>query len=199
MFSERLRMPLSRIAFAAVLIVVLFTDHGWPQGSPIDVLTEIGGFTLLLICAAGRIWSLLYIAGRKTSSLVQEGPYSLVRNPLYVSTVLGSIGVGLASENLLVLALIILFTLLTYWPVVRAEEARLLEVHGDAYRDYQRRVPQLIPSPRNFREPTELAVNPRVFRRGAAEAIAIIAIYMGLQMIEGLHAEGVLPVLLYIG
>jgi protein-S-isoprenylcysteine O-methyltransferase Ste14 len=192
-------MPLSRFFAAVIACLVLFTAHGWEQGVAMDIGFEIAGFVLLVLCAAGRVWSLLYISGRKTSSLVDEGPYSVVRHPLYVSTFLGSLGVGFASENLIAMAAILLFTLISYWPVVRSEESRLLEVHGDRYRAYQARVPQLIPRLSLLREPDELLVRPRFFRRGAAEAIAIIGLYMALQMIEGLHAEGVLPVLFRIG
>lgn len=197
--AERWRLPTARVGAVLVILLIVLTDHAWPQGAAIDVAAEVGGFVLLLACAAGRVWSLLYIAGRKTSSLVDEGPYSLVRHPLYVSTALGSIGVGLASENIVALGAIVLFTVVCYWPVVRAEESRLTAVHGDAYREYQRRVPQLIPRFRGLREPAEITVNPRVFRRGATEAVAIVLIYMGLQMIEGLHGAGVLPVLARFG
>lgn len=191
-------MPLSRAFATVVLGLILFTNHDWQQGAAMDVGCEIAGFLLILACSAGRIWSLLYIAGRKTTSLVDQGPYSLVRHPLYVSTALGTIGIGLASENLIALAGIVLMTLLSYWPVVRAEEHRLIEIHGKAYRDYQRRVPQLIPNFSNLSEPAELTVSPKVFRRGATEAIGMIAIYLGLQVIEGLHNQGLLPVLFRI-
>jgi protein-S-isoprenylcysteine O-methyltransferase Ste14 len=35
-----------------------------------------------------RLWSTLYIGGRKRVVLVSDGPYSLCRNPLYVGTFL---------------------------------------------------------------------------------------------------------------
>lgn len=191
-------MPISRLFAVLALCLILLTDHSWQQGEAVDVAFEISGFLLILVCSAGRIWSLLYIAGRKTASLVDEGPYSLVRHPLYVSTAVGTIGIGLASENLVALVGLVLLTTISYWPVVKAEERRLVAVHKDAYRDYQRRVPQLIPNISIFHEPKELTVNPKVFRRGATEAIAMIAIYMGLQIIEGLHNDGMLPVLFRI-
>lgn len=197
--NERWRMPLTRIFAVVVLLLLLFTAHAWEQGVALDVAMEICGFALLIVCAAGRIWSLLYISGRKTTSLVDQGPYSVVRHPLYVSTLLGSIGVGLASENLIALAAILVFTVVSYWPVVRSEERRLIQVHGDAYRDYQRRVPQLIPRFALLSEPAELQVRPRVFRQGALEALAVIGIYMALQIIEGLHLVHALPILFRVG
>jgi protein-S-isoprenylcysteine O-methyltransferase Ste14 len=33
-----------------------------------------------------RIWATTWIAGRKRQSVVNDGPYALTRNPLYVGT-----------------------------------------------------------------------------------------------------------------
>ena len=41
---------------------------------------------MILICILGRTWATLYIGGQKQRELVTKGPYSVVRNPLYLFT-----------------------------------------------------------------------------------------------------------------
>ncbi|MGO7726914.1 hypothetical protein ACC713_12320 [Rhizobium johnstonii] len=53
-------------------------------GSESLFLTLLAQFGTLLIAFGiiGRIWSTIYIGGRKNSALVTQGPYSITRNPL---------------------------------------------------------------------------------------------------------------------
>ena len=41
------------------------------------------GFILLIFGCFGRIWASLYIEGNKTKNLITNGPFMMVRNPLY--------------------------------------------------------------------------------------------------------------------
>jgi protein-S-isoprenylcysteine O-methyltransferase Ste14 len=93
-------------AIAALALVALV-------GSPVEWATihesvEAIGLALILICIAGRCWCTLYIGGRKGAELVDIGPYSLCRNPLYFFSFLGAAGVG-AQTGALTVAL--LFTI----------------------------------------------------------------------------------------
>jgi len=80
-------------------------------------------------------------------SLTITGPYRLVRHPLYLlSIVMIWSFPDLTSDRLL-------FNLLwTGWIIVGAwwEERDLFAEFGDAYREYQRRVPMLVPGSRFF-------------------------------------------------
>jgi methanethiol S-methyltransferase len=80
-------------------------------------------------------------------SLTIKGPYRLVRHPLYLlSIVMIWSCPDLTSDRLL-------FNLLwTGWIIVGAcwEERDLVDQFGDAYREYQRRVPMLVPGVRSF-------------------------------------------------
>lgn len=103
---------------------------------------ELCGFLFIALAIAGRVWSALYIAGRKKTELVESGPYSLSRNPLYLFTFLGTFGVGLQFGGVSFALLALLFTIAVFHLVVRREEHFLEEAFGEAYRSYCRRTPR---------------------------------------------------------
>jgi protein-S-isoprenylcysteine O-methyltransferase Ste14 len=98
----------------------------------------------------GQQWSLAarLLQGHK---LIREGPYGLVRHPIYTAMLgmlLGS-AVALSTWQAL-LAGTIVFLLGTAWRI-RTEEHLLVEAFGDAYRQYSVSVPALIPGLHLFR------------------------------------------------
>ena len=100
--------------------------------------------------SAVKTFSLDRVIGRheidetKTQTLVTGGIYSRVRNPLYTAhlcTVLGwAVGTGLATA--FACAAFYLVTLMLMLP---REEQELRDRFGDSYRDYEERVPRLLP------------------------------------------------------
>ena len=69
--------------------------------------------------------------------LVATGPFSLVRNPLYVGNILLWVGFAVSARLLWLAPLVALLLALEYHAIVRWEE-RLLESRlGDAYRMYE--------------------------------------------------------------
>jgi protein-S-isoprenylcysteine O-methyltransferase Ste14 len=78
--------------------------------------------------------------------LVQGGLFAHCRNPLYVGNFLLLLGVGIASNSLLFLAIGIPFFMFVYWAIIAAEEAFLRRKFGDEFEDYCRRVNRLLPS-----------------------------------------------------
>lgn len=189
------RIMLSRI-FAGILLIVLITStHSWPAGSLIDITIEFIGLALIIIGSYGRIWSYLYICGRKTGELVMIGPYSITRNPLYFFSLIGAIGIGFASENILVIGLILLFFILIYPIIISAEEKKLEELHGDAFRDYKNSVPRLFPKTFTVQHPELYEVHTRQFRRVFFDAMWFVWLFIIMQVIEKLHNLEIIPVL----
>ena len=80
-----------------------------------------------------------------TQSLVEEGPYRLVRHPGYLGVLLLWLGAGLASANLLVAGLITVSMGRAYRRRIRSEEAMLTNTFGEDYVAYTRRTRRLIP------------------------------------------------------
>lgn len=189
------RVIVSRVFGLVVLLLLLFTGHSFSQGGKIDILFEISGLFLLSICSFGRLWSLMYISGNKRRELVTEGPYSMVRHPLYLFSLIGAVGIGLASENLLVLALIIIFYLFYYPFTILAEEIKLTKKFGNSYLEYMKKTPQFLPKFSLYKEPEQFSVKTTAFVRNFFDGMWFIWIFMLMHFIEMLQDAGILPVI----
>lgn len=115
----------------------------------------------VMMCFELQYWRHLKIAtltgvtelsrtGNETSKLLREGIYARVRHPRYVSAGLGMIGNVLLINYLGLYILFLLVIPMGLW-VLALEERELVDRFGDAYRRYQREVPQLIPRLRRTR------------------------------------------------
>lgn len=127
--------------------------------------------------------------------MVTVGPYSLVRHPLYLFSVIGAVGLGLASESVIILALIVLFYAIYYPFTMLAEEDRLTRIYGDAYLAYMRRVPRLVPTFAAYREPKDFNVKTSTFVRSFGDAMWFVWFFALLHLVEQLHIWGILPTL----
>jgi len=78
-------------------------------------------------------------------NLVTEGIFNHARNPLYIGNILEIAGLGVMSNSLFFVCVMIPFFLFIYQAIVRAEENFLLGKFGDEYRDYMSRVNRWIP------------------------------------------------------
>ncbi len=192
------RIMVSRVFGVLVLFLVLFTTHSFSQNSLIDMLFEMLGLFLLTVCSAGRLWSLLYICGYKKRELIMEGPYSMVRHPLYVFSLIGAIGVGLASENILVLAVLVIFYLLYYPLTILVEEKKLADKFGQAYLDYIKRTPRFLPRLSLYNGSTQYQVNADIFVKKLVLGMWFVWIFIILHLIEALQQSGHIPVLLRV-
>ena len=100
----------------------------------------------------------------KNAKLVTDGPYSLCRNPLYLFSYLGGVGIMLITETFTFPIVFTLYFLCYYHFVIRQEEAFLSEKYGTAYSDYIKTIPRFLPSFKNFKEPEFYQVSPKHFR-----------------------------------
>jgi protein-S-isoprenylcysteine O-methyltransferase Ste14 len=76
--------------------------------------------------------------------LIQEGVYGVVRHPRYVSVIMGTAGFAMV-VNYVGAYLMVMGSIPALLLVVALEERELTDRFGEAYRDYQARVPALIP------------------------------------------------------
>ncbi len=81
---------------------------------------------------------------RKNEELATEGLYAHTRNPLYLGSLILSIGFAVASRSGWIAAGIVLLFFAIYLPVIRGEEVFLRE-RFPQFDDYAREVPRLLP------------------------------------------------------
>lgn len=98
--------------------------------------------TYLLYAAA--IQSRVHENIRK-NTLVTTGVYGIVRNPIYSACMLMCTGAIFAANNLLLLALPVLYWLFMTVLMMNTEEKWLSDLYGEQYRAYCRRVNRCIP------------------------------------------------------
>jgi len=77
--------------------------------------------------------------------LVKEGPYHLVRNPMYIAVLSIVIGQAILFHSLLLVGYALLVWILVHLFVVFVEESSLRYQFGESYETYLRTVPRWIP------------------------------------------------------
>ncbi len=75
-----------------------------------------------------------------SSALVTDGPFAFSRNPIYLSAVVGLLGIFVVLGSLSPLVVIPPFIAIIRTRFIAVEERMLEEAFGDAYRDYMKRV-----------------------------------------------------------
>lgn len=99
----------------------------------------------LLLVLPG-LWLRAYAAGyvRKNAELTTTGPYAYTRNPLYLGSLLVTLGFGVAAANLWLILLLAAIFALIYTPTIQGEEG-YLRAHFTDFARYAQQVPRLLP------------------------------------------------------
>ena len=192
---SRNRTLLGRLAGVGVFLYIVLVAPPKIIPAWLAISGEALGFVLLAMAAFGRLWCLTYIAGNKDRTLQVDGPYSVVRNPLYFVSFLGAIGFGLVVHNpFLAFVLAGAFTLF-HATTVKTEEAQLTKLFGDVFTQYCAQVPRWFPNWSLFREPARLNVDARRIREGMFDAMWFLWAYLFWQVLDALRAAGAISTL----
>jgi len=192
-FLVRNRVKVAQIVALLLLPVLLFVHHSWPEGSYLDFALDTVGYILLMSGVLGRLWCTLYIGGKKQSTLQRSGPYSLVRHPLYVSSLLLGLGVSALSENPIVLGMVILYFIWQYTTTIRYEEAVLAKAFEERYRDYMRDVPCFLPSLSSYDATPPENIDLNALRSEALRSVVTLSLIPMLGLLALLHEKHILP------
>lgn len=174
----------SRMFAVGVVLLVLFCRPLLPLRSFSGQLMVWIGYALVIAGAMGRIYCSLFIGGRKNNAVVRDGPFSVVRNPLYVFSFLAMVGCGLQTGMLTVTVLLIAAFALYYPQVVAKEEQFLSHKFGEAYEAYKREVPRWEPDFKLWRQPEEVAVKPEFVYKTIKDAAVF---FLPLPLLSVLH------------
>lgn len=112
---------------------------------PGEILFVVGyAFTGYSIRILGRYYS-TYVEVLPDHTVIESGPYRLIRHPNYLGQMLGAIGLGLALQSWVALLVLVIFAGSYFAYRIGNEEAFLVAEMGNNYVNYMKRTKRLIP------------------------------------------------------
>jgi len=185
------------VVIGGVFLVASATSR-WPDGGLLHETIELVGFALIVFCILGRTWCTLYIGGLKNKSVIDLGPYSVTRNPLYVFSVIGAVGAGAQLGSMVIALLTGVITWAIFYILIFSEESSLRNQFGAAYRSYVARVPRFLPNITLWRDADSLTIKPKNVRTTFFDACIFLISIPIAEGFDYLHLIGVIPVLFQV-
>ncbi|MES0211839.1 isoprenylcysteine carboxylmethyltransferase family protein [Mesorhizobium sp. M0028] len=192
---QHMRRMVLAVLIMVMFAALLFGQSVFPPDTPVHETIEMVGVVLIFLGIVGRLWSTLYIGGRKSSEVVTGGPYSITRNPLYLFSTLAAAGVGAQIGSI---ASTIGFGALcagAFYIVILREEKFLKEVLGAPYQAYLAKVPRFFPKLSLYQEGDTASFKPRLLRTTLLDGLVFLLALPAFELIDGAQQSGILPVL----
>lgn len=192
----RARLLLTRLVGVTVALMVLISASRWSVYGPVSlgawlyaagVVLAVGGF-------GGRLWALCHIGGRKKRELVRSGPYSVCRHPLYLCSLVGGLGLVLATQRITLVILYLAANVFLMPLAIRNEEAFLEERFPD-YARYRAEVPALFPRWSRLSALQAIPIDGRALRRGLLESAGFLIPLVLVELLDSAQVAGVVPYL----
>lgn len=190
------RIKHTRLFLAALAPLVFVTAPYSPQYNLPHEIMEWVGHLLVPLGVSIRVYASLYVGGRKNDDLVTWGPFSIVRNPLYVGSFIATIGLSLLTASVAITALVAVAFAAYYSATVAREEVHLHRKFGVRYRQYLRRVPRWVPGFSLWDSPEELVTKPRFVLRTITDGTLFFLCIPVLEALCDLKSNGTVPSLL---
>lgn len=142
----RLGVPLVLLAEVprALLPLPLISQPRIEAARPMLVAVGLTVLVGSLFFAAPVFRIVPFTAPARREPLRTDGLYSVVRHPLMVCDISWPLGLSLIFGSIIGVALTPVW-LLVAWVLTLVEEESLIREYGDAYREFQARVPRLFP------------------------------------------------------
>lgn len=138
------------IIFLAVILLISFPALFFrsAEESPWGAVAKIFGVSLILFGQILRACARGYKSEHSQSghSLIQGGPYTLVRNPMYLGILFIGLGIVLTLFKWWVIIIFLSIFIWRYILLIFKEEEKLLAMFPREYADYQQKVPRVLPS-----------------------------------------------------
>jgi protein-S-isoprenylcysteine O-methyltransferase Ste14 len=188
------RIRLTRLIYLLVLAAAALSEGRAVPGDA-GLLAQAAGFLLVAAAVLGRLWTTLFIAGRKQDELVREGPYSICRHPLYLCSVIASLGIALTTRSAVLIAALPALVGAIGWSAARREDRVLSQAHRADWPDYRDAVPAFWPVWSRHRMPDRVSVPPGIYRKAFLDAASFLALWLAVLLLETLRAGGAWPAL----
>jgi len=150
-------MPFTQIAYRLrgflVSLPLMIGLFSFVYETEVDWLIWPLGGSVFFLGLVLRIWSQQHLHYRLKVKkyLITAGPYSFIRNPIYIGNMLMCLGAIVTSELLWLGPITLFYCFSIYSLVVRYEEDHLLEKYGESYQRYLLEVPRWLPRTIRFR------------------------------------------------
>lgn len=191
--NQHLRITILRGTFVLLLPLIIFASSAWSGHPLLSSLLLVAGIFLVIAAVLGRFWAILYIGGRKNHMIMQDGPYSICRHPLYLSSTVGALGFGLMLGSVVLMAVIggVIFLILS--ATAAREETFLREKFGPAYDAYAARVPRIIPRPALFTTEPQVTFSVSTLRENFYDALVFLGFIPLAMALNLLKDTGLIP------
>lgn len=183
LFSNRSYTPIPFL-FAAILFINPTKD------------SIVIGLLLVIIGEIIRIWSVSY-AGSETrataevggSILVTQGPFAIIRNPLYTANIFIYTGIGIMTNSLFPYLQIIgiIYFLVQYYCIIIAEEEYLEKYFGEKYLKYKKSVGRFFYIFRSIPNEIKSDIKFNLMKGLKSESKTLIAIIFNVFLIIIIH------------
>ncbi|MCF3642178.1 isoprenylcysteine carboxylmethyltransferase family protein [Rhizobium sp. TRM95111] len=197
-FRQKRRIAALWLLATSFATLFLVSQPSWGDGTSFHEATEVTGLILVFFGVLGRLWSILFIGAHKNAALVTSGPYSMTRNPLYVSSLVAIAGIGLMFGSFTLTALLVAASYGIFRYTALREADFLASRFGAAYDAYAKRTPLFWPNPAAYSGETEVAFSQAALAKTFLDCLFLIALFPLLEGIEQLQAAGYLTVLFRI-
>ncbi len=192
---QRLRRLTLALLLALIFAVLLFGQSLFAPETLAHEAIEMTGIVLIVIGIAGRLWSTLYIGGRKSRSVVTDGPYSITRNPLYVFSTIAAVGVGAQMGSITAAIGLGVACAAAFHVVILREERYLTANLGADYGSYMDRVPRFFPDLSLYHEGDPAGFKPSLLLVTLLDGLVFLVAMPLFETIDAAQLSGTLPVL----
>ena len=192
-FNQRIRIAALRVFFLLCIPLILFTRSAWMEPEWLFEISEVVGISFVIFAVLGRFWAILYIGGHKNLQIMQDGPYSICRHPLYLFSTLGVVGLGLMLGSLILAAFLGIAVFFILTATATREEAFFRAEFGPAYDIYAARVPRIWPKLSLFRCEPSVTVKIATLRVNFFDALVFLAFIPLAEFMEWIKEMGMVP------
>lgn len=146
--------PLAAIGLILGRLEPLDPTHVEVQAGWLLAALEVLGALLYLAGFLLMAWALLTLrrnyqlggsAPRLGDHLVTDGPYALIRHPMYAAALSLALGLACLVQSLAFLAVFVIYLVLAL-PMIPLEEQGLQQAYGNEYAAYRKRTKLLVPA-----------------------------------------------------